>query len=319
MQGSSVANHFLKENGWKVRGISRNPDSEKAKTWVEKGVEIMQADLDSVESLKRAFKGSNAIFVVTDYVANTHRVLGDETLKKKAQEARKTVEAYAGELEQAQGINAAKAASHPEVLSTLERYIFSTLPAVTKISGGKYTHAYEFDSKANAEEYIRQKLPQLNQRLSTITMGNYLENWPYIPALAPQKEKDGSYSFLWLDCPGTHLEHPELWAIQDAGAFAKALVLDHPAGTDVLAATAIIGSADYAALWSKTMGLPAASKVVSEAEYAALVPEEIRVAFVELIKFVTEYGVGPNIRTPAELGIQTTPLEDFIKSQPWQL
>jgi hypothetical protein len=110
-----------------------------------------------------------------------------------------------------------------------------------------------------------------------------------------------------------------LWAIQCAGSFVKALVLDHPAGTEVLAATAIIGRIDYAVLWSKVMALSTPSKVVSEAEYAALVPKEIRVAIIELIKFVTEYGIGPKIETALELGKQTTPLEEFIKSQPWQL
>lgn len=309
----------MNEDGWDVRGISRDPTSDKAQVWAKKGVEVVQADLDDVESLERAFRGSSAIFVVTDYVANSKRAFGSEAFKRIAKDEGKTVEAYAGKLEEAQAINAARAASHPEVLRTLERYVFSTLPAVTEISGGKFTHAHEFDSKANAEKYIRGSLPQLAQRLSTVTMGNYLENWPYIPALAPQKENDGSYSFLWLDSPGEHVEHPELWAIQDAGAFVKALVLDHPAGTDVLAATAIIGSKDYAALWSKVMGLPAVSKVVSEADYAALVPEEIRATFIELIKFVTEYGIEKHVKTAAELGIQATPLEDFIRSQPWPL
>lgn len=309
----------MNEDGWRVRGISRDPTSEKAQTWAEKGIEIVKADLDDVESLERAFKGSNAIFIVTDYVANARKSSGNAASRSIANDLGKTIEAYAGDLEEAQAINAAKAASHPEVLATLERYVFSTLPAVTEISGGKYAHAHEFDSKANAEKYIRQNLPLLAQRLSTVTMGNYLENWPYITALAPQKEEDGSYSFLWLDCPGEHIEHPELWAARDAGAFVKALVLDHPAGTDVLAATAIIGSKDYAAMWSKVMGFPAVSKVVSEPEYAALVPEEIRIEFIELIKFVTEYGVGPHIKTAAELGIQVTPLEDFIKDQRWQL
>jgi hypothetical protein len=280
---------------------------------------MVQADLGNIESLERAFKSSSAIFVVTDYVANILRAAGDEACIKAAKDLGKTIEAYAGGLEEAQAINAAQAASHFDFLSTLERNVFSTLPAVTESSGGKYTHAHKFDSKANAEKYIRRNPPQLAQRLSTVTMGNYLENWPYIAALAPQKESDGSHSFLWLGYPGEHTEHPELWAVQDADAFVKALVLDHPAGTDVLAATAIIGSRDYAAMWSKVMGLPAGTKVVSEAEYAALVPEEIRAAFIEPVKFVTEYGIEAHIKTAAELGIQVTPLEDFIRSQPWEL
>ncbi|KAF2755263.1 NAD(P)-binding protein [Pseudovirgaria hyperparasitica] len=316
-QGSSVANHFLKENRWQVRGITRDPESEKAKAWSARGVEVVRAELDDVASLQSAFKGSNAIFAVTDYVANTYRASSDEGLKK-AKELGKSVKAYAGILEEIQGVNAAKAASHPEVLSTLERYVFSTLPAVTTTSGGKYTHVYEFDSKANVKSYILSKLPQLAQRMSTVMMSNYLENWSDIPALAPQKEKDGSYSFLFPDIPGDHTAHPELWVTQDAGAFVKALVLGHPAGTDVIPATAIISQEDYAALWSRTLGLPAASKIISEAEYAALVPEEIREELMEMVKYVTEFGMG-NVSTATELNIQTTPLEEFIKAQSWQL
>lgn len=69
--------------------------------------------------------GSNAIFVVTDYVSSVHRALGDEDLKKKAQDLGKTIKPYAGDLEEGQCINAAKAASCPEVLSILEKYVFS--------------------------------------------------------------------------------------------------------------------------------------------------------------------------------------------------
>ena len=181
----------------------------------------MIADLDDVASLTTAFAGSHAIFTVTDYASNARRVSTDEKLQRQAREAGKSFAAFAGDLERQQGIDAALAASSPDVLPTLERYVFSTLPAVSQISKGKCTYAYEFDAKAAAEAYIHANLPQLAEKMSTVTMGNYLENWGYIPALAPQKETDGSYSFLWLDCSGEHTAHPELWAIRDAGAFVK--------------------------------------------------------------------------------------------------
>lgn len=67
------------------------------------------------------------------------------------------------------------------------------------------------------------------------------------------------------------------------------------------------------------MGMPAQSKVVSEAEYGALVPEEIRLTFLELIKYVTEFGIGGEVKTAEELGIKPSSLEDFTKSQQWIL
>jgi len=82
-----------------------------------------------------------------------------------------SVEEYAGDMERLQGINLATAASDSNVVSTLERFVFSTLATVQRINGGKYKHVYEFDSKASAERYIRDELPELRSRLSTVTMG----------------------------------------------------------------------------------------------------------------------------------------------------
>jgi hypothetical protein len=35
--------------------------------------------------------------------------------------------------------------------------------------------------------------------------------------------------------------------------------------------------------------------------------------------FVTEYDIEAHIKTAAESGLQTTPLEGFVQSQPWEL
>lgn len=66
------------------------------------------------------------------------------------------------------------------------------------------------------------------------------------------------------------------------------------------------------------MGRKAQSKVVSEAEYAAMVPEEIREAFVELVKFVTEFGVG-ELKRGEELGVAIEGIEAFVRAQDWIL
>lgn len=66
-QGGSVATAFLSDPNYRIRGITRNPSSPKAKQWEGKGVEIVEADLDDVKSLEKAFEGANLIFSVTDY------------------------------------------------------------------------------------------------------------------------------------------------------------------------------------------------------------------------------------------------------------
>ncbi len=66
-QGGSVAQRFLQDSNYRVRGITRNPDSPAAQKLATQGIEIVKADLDDVDSLIAAFEGANAIFSVTNY------------------------------------------------------------------------------------------------------------------------------------------------------------------------------------------------------------------------------------------------------------
>ncbi|EDU46345.1 NmrA-like family protein [Pyrenophora tritici-repentis] len=151
-QGGSVAGRFLSHAEWRVRGLTRNPGSAKAKVWLSRGFEIVRGDHDDLEALKAAFQGAHAIFAVTDWAACYSRIMADKVLQEKAKTAGMSIEEYAGHLERMQGINIAKATNDPRVLATLERFVFSTLAAVQRISGCKNKHAYEFDSKASAEQ-----------------------------------------------------------------------------------------------------------------------------------------------------------------------
>lgn len=62
-QGGATAKHLLK-SGWKVRGITRNPDKEKAKQAKASGVEMIKANLDDPETLKGAFSDVYGVFSV---------------------------------------------------------------------------------------------------------------------------------------------------------------------------------------------------------------------------------------------------------------
>lgn len=303
-----------------MRGLTRNPGSARAREWAGRGVEIVKGDHDNVESLKAAFKGAHAIFAVTDWAANYARVSEDKALQEEARAAGRSVEEYAGDLEKVQGINVATAASDSGVLSTLERFVFSTLPAVRQISGGRYKHAYEFDSKAGAESYIREQLPELRARLSTVTMGIFQENMKDISAFRPHKQPDGTFEFVRLRAPGPHEENPEVVAALDTGAFVEALVLGHPAGTDVLGASEILTKSDYAALWGRALGVKATVRDVSEEEYRKHIPAGLEATIVDDLGFFAEYGYAggnPRVKTPAELGITTTSLEEYFRGEDW--
>ena len=57
-QGGSVVDAALKAGTYKVRAITRNTSSEKAKALAARGVEVVKADLNDLASLVGAFQVS---------------------------------------------------------------------------------------------------------------------------------------------------------------------------------------------------------------------------------------------------------------------
>jgi len=68
-QRGSVIRSMLKQSGYKIRGITRDVDSENARALTAQGVEMVSADLNDENSLVQAFQGATAIFAVTDFYA----------------------------------------------------------------------------------------------------------------------------------------------------------------------------------------------------------------------------------------------------------
>ena len=65
-QGGAVVRHMLPQ-GWKLRALTRNLKSYASQQLAEKGVELVQGDLDDPESLKRAARGVYGIYSVQDF------------------------------------------------------------------------------------------------------------------------------------------------------------------------------------------------------------------------------------------------------------
>jgi uncharacterized protein YbjT (DUF2867 family) len=57
-QGGAVARVLLATKKWNVRAVTRNPNSEAAKTLAKQGAEIVTADVSDETSLSRAFQVS---------------------------------------------------------------------------------------------------------------------------------------------------------------------------------------------------------------------------------------------------------------------
>jgi uncharacterized protein YbjT (DUF2867 family) len=68
-QGGGLVRAILSDENSRFapRALTRNPDSEKAKEVARLGAEVVAADLDDVESLKRAFEGAYGAYCVTNF------------------------------------------------------------------------------------------------------------------------------------------------------------------------------------------------------------------------------------------------------------
>jgi uncharacterized protein YbjT (DUF2867 family) len=66
-QGGGLVRAILKDpnGGFAARALTRNPNSDKAKALANLGAEVVKADVDDVESLRRAFAGAYGAFCIT--------------------------------------------------------------------------------------------------------------------------------------------------------------------------------------------------------------------------------------------------------------
>ena len=177
-QGNPIARALLK-SGFKVRAVTRNPDSDKAKALKDAGAEVIKANLDDIASVDAAFQGAHGAFVVTNYWE----------LLKDGPEA-----AYAAEVKQGKGVTDAA------IRAGLKHFVYSSLDAVKDKIGKDCPH---FDTKAEVEKYIiKSGVPY-----SIVRFPFYFNN--FLGMIAPQKQDDGTFVLtLPMDGPmhGFNLE-----------------------------------------------------------------------------------------------------------------
>lgn len=318
-QGGSVVDAFLhdQETKWRVRGITRDPTKDAAKALQEKGVEVVKGDIDDIESLHSAFKGANVVFGVTDYPGIIQRELvrqGNDPAILTSDDFHKHVEA----LETSSGktlVDAVAAIAD----TTLERFVWSELPAVKENSQGKYSNVLHFDSKAAVSAYIRSAHPELANKTGFLQLPVYMSNWKWVKAFVPIKADDGIYEFRLTASPDTLFPHVD--AHRDTGKFVRALV-KAPAGTILVGAGSEVSWREYAALWQKVVGVPARYKVANEEEILAKFPLGIGRNAVEMMLYTDELGWDggkSNVLRPKDVGLegQVTTLEQYFATEDW--
>jgi uncharacterized protein YbjT (DUF2867 family) len=173
-QGGGLVRAILAdpEGGFACRAITRDPNKDQARALAALGADVMQADLDDLDSLTKAFAGAHGAYCVTNFW-----------------------EHFSGEKEKAQARNMAEAAR----AAGLRHVIWSTLEDTRKLMAASDTRmpmlqekyrVPHFDAKAEADAYFA-GLP-----VTYLVASFYWDNL-YTFGLAPKKGDDGVYRWAF--------------------------------------------------------------------------------------------------------------------------
>jgi len=154
LQGGAVIRALQAGGQFKVRALTRDPGKHRGLA-----EEVVEADLDQPETLKAAFRGAHGVFLVTNF--------WDKEKKN-------------NELEQA------TAAVHAAKDAGVKHFVWSTLPNVEAISGGKFRVPH-FTGKAKVDKIVDEA--GFENHTFVIAPG-YYQN--FVGMMAPQKQADGS-------------------------------------------------------------------------------------------------------------------------------
>ncbi|CAG9985089.1 unnamed protein product [Clonostachys byssicola] len=212
IQGGSVVRALLNEPSYSIRAITRDSKSDAAKALAEKGVEVVEADINKPDTLLSAFAGSYAIFAVTDYFGP----LVTEGIYKSM------------DIESEKGINLANAAAATD---SLKHYIWSSLPNSHENSGGKIVVPY-YESKNRVDRHIK-SIPHLLSKTTFAWFSWYAGNMNYpLYQPSPINSMDGEKLYVQLvgASPTTTLLPLMGDERTNVGLFVKA-ILDQPEKT----------------------------------------------------------------------------------------
>jgi uncharacterized protein YbjT (DUF2867 family) len=170
-QGGGLVRSILKDKSgeFTARALTRDVNSDKAKALANMGAEVVKAELDDFDSLKKAFSGAYGVYGVTNFW-----------------------EHFSPEKEKAQAksiANAAKDAGVKHIIwSTLEdtrNFIPLTDNRMPTLGNGQYKVPH-FDGKGESNKYFT----ELNLPVTLLNTSFYWDNFLYF-GMGPKKGSDG--------------------------------------------------------------------------------------------------------------------------------
>ncbi|KAH7011457.1 hypothetical protein EDB80DRAFT_891270 [Ilyonectria destructans] len=197
-QGGSVVTSLLqnKSNAFSLRGITRNPNSDKAKALTSQGVEVVKADGFVKEQLIEAFRGSWGVFVNTN---------SDDPAVNQPEGPSET--------------DLGKILVDAAVEAGVRHFVYSGMESASKITKGAVPNK-AFEEKHDIGEYAKSK--GVFETVNIVSPGWYMENHlveEVAPVMGgfPFVADDEDYLTLRVPRWGGNDEIPFISIIEDYG------------------------------------------------------------------------------------------------------
>jgi uncharacterized protein YbjT (DUF2867 family) len=288
-QGGSVANFVVNDpvlsKEYSVRALTRDPQKPESQKLASKGMEVAAADVNDIDSLKKAFAGAHTVFAVTTTTYD------DQTKEREVRQGRTVADAA--------------------VAAGVQYLIYSTLSSPALVSQGKYKNAVHFDSKYEVEQYIR----TLPIKSAFFAPGTFMQN--FTGDMSPRPAGDGTYALVNIVTPET------TWSmidITETGKFVAAILAkpEKFEGKTLSAATKLYTTNDLVKIISDVTGKTVNYNQIPPDVFKRFLPPAAAENLAEMLLYIQDFGYfGPDTRekvdwtTKVAKGKLTT-FEEFV-------
>ncbi|KAJ7454373.1 hypothetical protein FB451DRAFT_1144400 [Mycena latifolia] len=285
LQGSAVVEALLKDGTFTPRAISRNPESEASLKLKARGVDVVKGDSGDKASLVSALRGSEAVFAVTNPSWLDHAK-------------------GRGPNEWIQGKNMVDAAKENGV----KFFIFSSLPSMDKLSGGKYKNVTHYEEKVEVEEYLKSS----GLANASLLTGGFLENYWQFGLL--RKTATG-FDMVVPNINNTREQFT--WVRRDVGAAALALLKNYTDSSKKISGKSYpvindtMSYTELAARTSKVLGVEVTVRLAPPTGIPPL--DDMHTAHAEIGEMYSATPV-PNPELVA-LGVKFGSIEEFLETE----
>lgn len=261
-QGGSIISYILNNplllKEYNIRGISRDTSQPSAQALKQRGVEMVEADINRPDSLKNAFKDANTVF------GQTNTIYENNSKEKELKQGKAIIDAA--------------------VAAGVQYFIWSTSTNVSKITGGKLKQVVHFDVKAEIEEYIR----DLPIKSAFYAPGSFMQNLHSV--MAPHPVGDGTYAISSIYKPESEI--PWIDIANDTGKFIASILIDPTKyeGKVLSAAVKLYSLEEIARALSNATGKVVTYRQVSEEFLRPLLPPLFANELIEMLLYIRDYG-----------------------------